>query len=275
MEGYFEIDRETDNMFFCDIRTNRSNTPHFHSNIEIVYVLNGKFTAVVNGVTETLGEGSACVSNSYDVHSYDSCGNARSLALVIPVDQVNSFSLISQTMTFATPFMKACPCSRKLNDTLIQLVHFNNTHDSLLAKGYAYEALGLLIEQVGLKDRPVKSNSVDLMRRILLYLEYNYLRNITVEGMAKKFGYNEKYISHIFKANLGCGFSQYINTKRARYAGYLIRTTGSCLDEISFQSGFNTYRTFDRAFRLCYQTTPALYKKKYLETQKDSSEVIF
>lgn len=267
MDGYFELERDGDNMIFCKSLLDNAIEPHFHSNIEIVCVLDGEIEATINGIKKTLPKGSISVANSYDVHGYSTPGRSNILVLIIPVDIVNGFNVVMQAKTFRENFLPECDCSNEIKAAMSKMIPYDNTHDSLIAKGYSYEILGLLAERLGLADRKIRFDSMELMRNILLYLEHNFIRDLTLESLAKKYGYNRSYLSRVFNSCLRCGFNHYINIRRARYAAYLIRSTSASLTEISYQSGFNNTRRFNRSFLMCYNLTPMEYRSNFRENK--------
>lgn len=258
MKAFFELSRENDKLLYCMQKENDSCQPHFHANIEVNYVLKGEMEVTVNDTTRVITEGCVSIADSYDTHYYTTPKSSKSLMLIIPADI--SLSILPKDTTFASPFMEACPRSKIIADAFNKLLEFNGSQDSMIAKGYIYVVIGSLLEQIGLKPRNLGSNSADLMRNILIYLEKNYLKNLTVKNLAAHFGYHKDYLSRLINAKLGCGFNHYLNFLRARHAAALIRETDYSLTEISYKSGFQSFRTFSRAFQTFYEVTPYKYK---------------
>ncbi len=262
MNAFFELSRDQDNLFACLDRTNNWCDPHFHSNIEVVYVLKGSMEITINGQTRVLHRRDLAVSNSYEIHTYNTPVSSHCKILLIPTDMVNSFILQSQGKTFATPFLPAGDHDRRLREVIYNLAEFDESDTSLMLKGYLYVLLGLLSEKLGLTDQNYRSGASDLIRKILIYLEQHYTESLTIEGIAHYYGYSKGYLSRLFNANLNCSFNHYLNLLRARHAARLIRNTAYSMDEIAYQSGFQSVRTFHRAFQKYYDTTPLDYKKK-------------
>jgi AraC-like DNA-binding protein len=255
-------DEDSDFTFMYSINDNYDS--HFHSNLEIVYVLEGEIEVGVNNFTALLTSGCVSIANSYDVHRYRTPSHSKSITLIIPTDMINSFLVLSQSLTFKTPFMMKGCRSQAILDTIFKLEEFNTINNSIIVKGYLYVILGLLVEQLGLEQRSKSSVSIGPIREILFYLEKNYLNDINISNLAKRFGYNKDYLSRLFNSTLGCGFMRYINVLRARHAAQLIRNTNINISDIAYQSGFNNLRTFDRAFKYLYKVTPLTYKKNLL-----------
>ncbi|HHW45997.1 MAG TPA: AraC family transcriptional regulator [Clostridiales bacterium] len=260
MNATFELSRDYYKDIFCVVSEYSRCDPHFHSNIEIVYMLEGEMEVTINNHTAVLRPGWVSIANSYDIHTYKTPHYSKARILIVPTDIVKSFNNLTKTVNFASPFMENCECSRDIDSATLRLTEFNNTRNSLVAKGLIYFVLGILIEKIGLKNRDEGSQSDTLMKNILIYLENNYLNRLTREDLAKHFGYSQNYLSRLFNSKLGCGMNQYINVLRARHAASLIHDTNLSLTEIAYQSGFGSCRTFTRAFKEFYNITPSEYK---------------
>ena len=261
MSAFFEISRESDSAIHVFKAIDNFCEPHFHSNIELSYVVSGKINITINGHTKALTEGCVSIANSYDIHSYQSIGSSEIIVMIIPIELVNIYNVITQSKVFSTSFIKACENTKQTYSILEQLLNLTDYGNELISKGSAYYILGLIYNCVELIDKPAPS-STDLARKILVYLQQNYQNVLTIETLAKHFGYNKDYFSKFFNSYLGCGFSSYMNALRSRHAAELISNGKLDLTEIAFISGFGNYRTFNRAFNQAYGMTPSEYRDK-------------
>lgn len=261
MNATFELSRDYYKEIFCEVSEYSRCDPHFHSNIEIVYMIEGELEVTINNQTAVLRPGWVSVANSYDIHTYRTPSYSKARIIIVPIDIVKSFKNLTKTANFASPFMENCELSHDIDFATSRLTQFNNTRNSLVAKGLIYFILGALVEKIGLKSRETPSHSDTLMKNILIYLENNYLNKLTRSDLAKHFGYSQNYLSRLFNSKLGCGINQYINVLRARHAASLIHDTNYSLTEIAYQSGFGSCRTFTRAFKEFYNITPSEYKQ--------------
>jgi len=264
MSAFFEIEREYDSKMSIFKAINNFCEPHFHSNIEIVYVIGGKIDVNINGHIKTLTEGCISIANSYDIHSYSNVEESHTIVMIIPIELVNSYTAMTQSKVFATSFIEKCKNSRQIYYIMNQLLTSHNDENELISKGSAYYILGIILSCIQLIDKPALSGT-DLARKILVYLQQNYLNTLTIETLAKHFGYNKDYLSKFFNSYLGCGFSSYMNALRSRHAAQLISNGKTDLTDIAFMSGFGNYRTFNRAFNQAFGMTPSDYMKKIVK----------
>ncbi|MCI8360601.1 MAG: AraC family transcriptional regulator [Clostridiales bacterium] len=264
MDAFFELSRDYDNAFYCLPFSNNMVDPHFHSNLELAYVHKGEIEVTVNEEKMLLTPGCAAVANSFDVHAYRTPDGSASeiTVLLIPIDMVSQFRPLLQSRQFRSAFLTESAAGREVGHAIQRLYHYNATYHSMAAAGYLYTILGLFADTVGLIRREQTEDSASLVRQVLVYLEQHYLDPLTIEEVAKRHGYNRYYFSRLFNARIGCGFNQHLNNLRARHAARLIRSTNASLEDICFQSGFGSVRTFTRAFQSFYQVSPAAYKRQ-------------
>ena len=64
-------------------------------------------------------------------------------------------------------------------------------------------------------------------------------------------------------------FRSYLGLTRAEYASKLIRMTNDSLTDISSNSGFESYRTFNRTFNSIYGCSPRDYKYTISKLRKE------
>ncbi len=260
MSAFFELHREYDSEIAILNIKNNICQPHFHSNIELAYVVDGFISININGQIQTLTKGCMSIANSYDIHSYTNIENSDIIVVIIPIELVNSYTAMLRSKVFSTPFIEGCEQTGQIHSMILKLVSSESPGHELINKGCAYTILGLILNRVALVDKPSASGT-DLARKILLYMQQNYLNPLSIDSLAKHFGYNRDYLSRFFNSFLGCGFNSYLNALRTRHAAYLMSNGKADLTEISFASGFDNYRTFNRAFKNFYGMTPSDFKK--------------
>lgn len=262
MNAFFEISRDHNRQIYCKLSENNNCNSHFHSNMEIVYVLDGEMQVTINGCTRRMTRGCTAVSGSYDTHSYKTVGRSKAWILILPIEALKVFDNIFSKNRLNGNFLDNGLYSRELESAIAHLVRYDEAAPNVTAIGYMYVALGILTEHIGLTDHTLDSGPAELIRNILMYMNRHYLENLSVETIAQKYGYSKTYISRMFNSQLGCGFNHYLNVLRSRHAAGLIRTTTENLDQIAYLSGFQSIRTFNRSFLDFYGMSPYEYRKR-------------
>ncbi len=97
-------------------------------------------------------------------------------------------------------------------------------------------------------------NSID-------YIYSNYQNEITRDSLADNVGLSPAYFGKQFKIYTGKKISDYINELRVQKAVELLTATDKSVIEIAFDSGFESLRTFYRAFYNTLGTTAIKYRE--------------
>ena len=263
MQATYEFFRENDDRILCLNYENDNCSAHFHSNIEIVYVIKGEITITINGQNRTLTEGGISVANSYDIHAYTTEESSKTIVLIIPIEIVDNFTQMMYTKSFSSPFLESPLITKEIYYAIKKIMEHSAEYEAYMEKGYAYVILGLLIKGIGLAEK-TKSSNIDLARKILIYLQQNYTEDVSIGKLSKLLGYNKDYLSRFFNTYLGCSFNIYINQLRIRHAALLLTESNLKTTDIAYQSGFGNYRTFNRVFKEMYNVVPTAYRNTQL-----------
>ena len=69
-------------------------------------------------------------------------------------------------------------------------------------------------------------------------------------------------LSRVFSERLHMGFNEYLNALRVDYARELLRETDLPITQLAFECGFESQRTFNRAFREQTGQSPRQFRKE-------------
>lgn len=261
----YEYIRDNEKSPMCWKSKNDHCLPHFHSSIEITYVTSGELKASLNGQNYVLQQMDFLIVPSYTIHTYTTEVSSNSYVFTIPLDSIPSYKATLFNKTFASLLVKQSSLGKELKHCLDSICNLLNDNTSLMQeniiKGYTYVFLGLLIDHVGLIDIP-NTKITYLAQDILIYLQDNYLQVLNLDEIAEHFGYSKSRFSHIFNGYFGCKLIEYINGLRCRYALELLQEKNTTITEIVLASGFESTRTFYRAFQKCFGCTPNQYLLK-------------
>ncbi|WP_145134314.1 AraC family transcriptional regulator [Paenibacillus sp. Y412MC10] len=114
------------------------------------------------------------------------------------------------------------------------------------------------------KNNPGKSfKQTQLYNDILDYIKWSRHENIKVSEIASHFGYNEKYLSHLFTTVSGISLKQYILQQKMELAKYLLTDTNQNVSEISSQLGYSDPHHFMKSFKKIMGLTPTEFRNAY------------
>lgn len=232
---------------------------HFHSQIEICIVEDGSVEALINNNTRTLSRGDIAISLRYDSHRYISKDRAHYSVLLMPSDVCEKFYAAIQTAQLSGHFICRSERSEICLEYLAKIKE--DIANDLERMGYLYLILGIIKEEL-LSEATQELSDSELLSKILLYVHKNYNKELTLSSIAKVFGYHPGYISSYFKSRLDIGLSSYINVIRLKNAIQLMQTTNYNVTRISLECGFNSTRTFYRAFRNEFGCSPTEYASR-------------
>ena len=85
---------------------------------------------------------------------------------------------------------------------------------------------------------------VSITERILLYIEDNLEKQLSLERIAKEFNYSKFYIARIFKEHTGITLHKYIQGRRLDKAAKKLAETKQPIAEIAFEAGYASQQAF-------------------------------
>ncbi len=107
----------------------------------------------------------------------------------------------------------------------------------------------------------VDNRSVDVVRRIIEYIQNNYNKELKNETIGELFHFNPLYINRIFKEQTGVPIHKFIVNYRISIACELLGTEQYPVNEIAAMVGFNDIPHFTKTFKAYKGRTPKEYRK--------------
>lgn len=234
---------------------------HFHHQIELFYLIRGEQEMTVDSVSCTLRAGDAALVLPNAVHSFRNIQPGRSVVAVFDASYAGVYRQTLQRSACAFPFVREAHADVML--ALLRLARDENL-DEVLKTAYASVALGRLLSALELTERGSASATDDL-RRVLNYIDEHISDTVTLDAIAGSLQMNRYAVSRLFSERMGCGLSEYVNSLRADRARSLLSEGTLTVSEICSQCGFDSERTFYRAFRRQYGASPREYCRAYFK----------
>jgi len=95
------------------------------------------------------------------------------------------------------------------------------------------------------------------------YISWHIQENLRISEIAARFGYNEKYLTTLFKKHAGITLKQHILQKKADMAKYALSETTQPISQIAYGLGFSDAHNFSNAFRNITGLSPSEYRVSY------------
>lgn len=264
--AYYELVRDRIHHPTCWELDDNHCLPHFHSALELTYMHSGCMEALIDGKPFVVRRGELLVIAPYSVHAVETPRASHCTVLVIPRDYIRPFAAWIQDKTFDSVVLRGGDVgevARAMGMVLALPPRWEQPgrhvgQESFVERGQIYTILGLLMRNLVLRGRP-RGDEVSLVQGILAYLDSHYREAVDLAHLAARFGYSQSRISHVFNTEVGCNIPQYVNTLRARAAAALLLEEKVSVTRAAMETGFESMRTFYRAFRLCFGVTPRAF----------------
>jgi AraC-like DNA-binding protein len=240
--------------------------PHLHAQLELLYVEDGEIEITVNGCTRLLKNGDLCVAFPNSVHSYHTPTDTNMHCIIVILNLTLVGDFISTLLKFhpKDSFIN----SNQLHKDVIYAINtlideYNNTPEHPLCtpicKAYTQIIISRLLQQMELVKN-TDANYFDIMYEIIHFINENYMQPLTLEDLSKALGVGKYHLSRVFSNKINVSFSDYINGIRVSWARNMLSNPTKNITQIAYDCGFQSIRTFNRAFLKEYSISPREFR---------------
>ncbi len=117
-------------------------------------------------------------------------------------------------------------------------------------------------EQKNLQDLGTRISD-SRIRQSLVYLERNMMNPVSAGQMASEVFLSKSRFLHLFKAETGYSWQEYLLRKRMEKAAGLLRDTDLSISSVMEKCGMRDQSHFGMMFRRCSGYSPLVYRKKF------------
>lgn len=251
--------------------------PHTHEFIEIVYILSGRMTHLINGQSYEVRRGDVLFMNYGCTHEFFSEEEATYVNILFS-PEVMSQEIVTPTNAFSVLALTAFNDMR--SDSNYGRISFfgddrKEIENIVLAmlkesgeKQTSWEMVlenhlnTLIVKMLRKNEMGVEqSEFYDTWQELSEYIDDNLDSKLTLNELAQKCFYNPSYFSRIFKEKFKISFVEYITQKRLDHAIDLLKNTDVPVSEIGRRVGFSDNKSFYHAVSRYYNCTPSQYRK--------------
>ncbi len=223
---------------------------HWHTELELVRVLEGTLNLTLDNRHYTLGAGDVAFVNSEVVHGATP-HECKYECVVFNLSFMKTGNNICdgfiENLLSHSAFLTECP----KNEEVVSL--FNRFFDALHEKtnGAAFRVIGVMNELLGAvmdtasySKRTYSGNVKDekkvvKLKTVLKYIRENFDKSISLEDMASVAGLSCKYFCKFFKDMTGTTAVNYLTTYRSERAARKLISTDMAVTQIAYACGFN------------------------------------
>lgn len=249
----------------------RCNTrPHWHSEMEFVYVIDGMLRLMRNGTISEIGSGEFYFCNSRVIHSTaapDHTSRYKYVVLLLSHDFLLRFHDMECEFDISqgTGYDKIREQLQKLVRLLEEDLNQFRLNMDIEKNKIIFEIYQTLLTECISKEAKHSLNVFErngYAKSIMEYVHHNYDHTLSLPVIAKEIGLSPQYMSKYFKKVTGVGIAQYINLIRLDYANEELLSGRVSIVEAALNSGFPNVKTYVRLCRSVYGMTPSDFRKE-------------
>ena len=247
---------------------------HDHSAVEIVLVLEGMVTYMIEETVYQVRKGEVLIVPPDMPHSLNMGDNSSRYLFLFEPDAIMTMRDIkSMAVYFHKPFhlRDGSEAHVRIRELLLRArdaydkreMMWNTVCYSSLLRIYAMLGQRYLS---GIKPRSgdgLRNMDSEVITAVMTYINNHYREELSLEDVAKFAGFSRYYFSRSFKRQTGYSFKDYLCQKRLQVAMDLLIRTNRSMREVAIESGFGSVATFNRVFREKKGCTPTQYRAIY------------
>lgn len=258
-------------VYNCSIKKTSYN---YSQNLKIIFVLKGNIIIDYIGKKEIIKEEGIILLNSSSIYSVD--GSPENEVCVLEID-TNYFNTDFEGLSNIKFFLNYNQCLPNQREEIRLLWSYLNKIIESLHKaenGYELKVKGIIIELILLFvnkyedsnfDKKININSEEKrLKSIIEFINYNYKEKISLSKIADIVDLNPQYLSRYFSKYMGITLNEYITKIRLRESLEDLKNSDNTITYVALENGFSNIKSYFKAFKKNYNTTPSVFRKNYL-----------
>ena len=263
-------------------------TEHFHNFSEVVFILNGQGTQVLEGNEYLVSAGDVFVLQGNQRHYFKDASNVEIVNVMFDIetqpDIINNH--IRQLEGYKALFVLEPHYRARHNfknmlrlnrNELASIELILNTmfmEQENKREGYKiilsnrFEELIILLSRHYSDIETTKARALVRLSKVIDYMENNYSENLNIEDLSQKAYMSKRNFMRIFKGAVGLSPIHYLKQVRLQKARTMLRESNFQVAEISDTCGFTDSNYFIKCFRKAYSITPYKYRMRFKDSEQ-------
>lgn len=257
--------------YYTSVR--KYNPVHWHSAVELIYILNGNAKITIEGKDYPVVAGEFVVIDSNLLHEFRCKGESMMVVIHFSRSSMKNFIPNLEDYHFLCAraelrkdqlgaYLAICELLKKLPPLYVM----HPTGYRLKSQAIAMEIFFELVNQFAGTGEPVqkpeKRENLERLEKMIEYIELHHIEPISLEEIASHFYLSREYFSRFFRKNMGVTFTKYVNQVRLMHIYQEICNTDAGIMELAEKHGFTNYKLFNKMFHEVYGCTPREVRKK-------------
>ena len=223
--------------------------PHFHQELEILYLMEGTLTVALDGKEYALQKDDVLVVNCSHTHALRGGGPGLTVLQV----QV-SYALLAEIAPGDVLYFHCNSAAdayhpygevRRLMRQLLLSYAGTRRCTEAVRYSYIYALLDLLIEHFRREpdaDDAHPRQEEERLQAVIAYVNENFREPVNLGKLAGQMYLSTSSLSRLFKRSMGCYFADFVNQVRLSHAVRELAATDKTVTRIAADCGFPTWR---------------------------------
>lgn len=239
------------------------NIEHTHDFFEVLYVVKGTGTAVLDHTPFELHSGDLVLINPGVLHEERSAEDAPLNLIFLGTEGFclggcppNCLLQPGEPPVFSSGIHRSAVeryFSDLLRETSSQVEYYEEVSQALLA------ALLLFLLRIRMAD-PQSHAPDGECERVKAYINENYTKPLTLESLSQSVYISKYHLAHLFKSQTGVSPIKYLITRRMEEAQHLLRETDLPIRAIAEKVGYDDPAYFSQIFKKTVGSSPLSYR---------------
>lgn len=234
---------------------------HLHTQLEMMYLFSGSCEVLLDGECHSMGPGDLMLAFPNIVHGYKlSPSDTRGLMMILSPECWGEFHAQLMNNNPEVPLLRKGQLSKDMpRVTRAIFDEYLDGNDEAVLRAYMQVILARALPLLRLRPQSFAGEQ-ELLRRAMSHISTHFREPIKLGELAHELGASKYHLSHLFSSRLHTNFRAYVNALRVECAQQMLRGTDTSITDICYDCGFESQRTFNRAFQLQTGSTPRLYR---------------
>lgn len=239
--------------------------PHLHENPEFIYITNGTLELGIDDEFFHMEKGDFAIVFPNTIHHYQVFSSSVNSGLYM-------YPILSSTGQFQDDLQKYVPKNPVIpkdeihldvTNALITLLNEDSNINPIIEQAYVQIILARCMPMYELEEKHTEKG--DIIYQVVSYIAAHFKEDLSLEKLSKDLGVSKFTLSRIFSSVFHTNYNQYLNEQRLNYVCSKLEYSNAPITDVCLEAGFQSQRTFNRAFQEQYRMTPREYRNRYKE----------
>lgn len=239
-------------------------TPHWHDEIEIVYMIDGEMDTMVNGKQKTITNGEFFFCNSKDIHITTVKNGTRIykyFVIQLSYQEIMNYYSKDEQCYFDVYDKDVYEDLKKQIIKIYDMVCNNyDEYETIRINQCILEIYHILLTRCISSDfKMISKTYVDngYAKFIMKYIGEHYMEDISLEQLGTVIGLSPQYLSKYFKKTTNMGVLQYINMIRLHKANEELLNEKVSITDAAINNGFSSAKAYCETCKKMLGITPS------------------